>query len=80
MTAAYNAPVLLITLIAASIASGALGTGGTSPPVEPSHTSVPFNRSSFPAGFIFGAGSAAYQVPLNVDMSADFLLLLLSNL
>lgn len=22
---------------------------------------VPFNRSNFPAGFIFGAGSAAYQ-------------------
>ncbi|XP_059434255.1 vicianin hydrolase-like isoform X2 [Corylus avellana] len=28
---------------------------------KPSHYAVPFNRSSFPAGFIFGAGSAAYQ-------------------
>ncbi|XP_050284226.1 beta-glucosidase 17-like [Quercus robur] len=26
-----------------------------------SHYSMPFNRSSFPTGFIFGAGSAAYQ-------------------
>ncbi|XWS50414.1 hypothetical protein CRYUN_Cryun12cG0085600 [Craigia yunnanensis] len=26
------------------------------------HYSKPFNRSSFPAGFIFGAGSAAYQI------------------
>ena len=26
------------------------------------HYSKPFNRSCFPAGFIFGAGSAAYQV------------------
>lgn len=66
MTAAYNAPVLLVTLIAAAIAGGALGAGGSSPSVEPSHSSVPFNRSSFPAGFIFGAGSAAYQVPFRV--------------
>ncbi|KAJ4709162.1 Beta-glucosidase [Melia azedarach] len=28
---------------------------------KPSHYSMPFNRSSFPAGFTFGAGSAAYQ-------------------
>ncbi|XP_059434257.1 vicianin hydrolase-like [Corylus avellana] len=28
---------------------------------KPSHYSMPFNRSSFPADFIFGAGSAAYQ-------------------
>ncbi|KAG7025675.1 hypothetical protein SDJN02_12173, partial [Cucurbita argyrosperma subsp. argyrosperma] len=62
MAAASNAPVLLITLIAAAIAGGALADGGSSPSVEPSHTSVPFNRSSFPAGFLFGAGSAAYQL------------------
>lgn len=30
--------------------------------VEPSHYSMPFNRTSFPPGFIFGAGLAAYQV------------------
>ncbi|KAB2594667.1 vicianin hydrolase-like [Pyrus ussuriensis x Pyrus communis] len=29
--------------------------------VEPSHYSRPFNRTSFPPGFIFGAGLAAYQ-------------------
>ncbi|KAI4333179.1 hypothetical protein L6164_018017 [Bauhinia variegata] len=29
--------------------------------VQPSNYTVPFNRSSFPAGFVFGAGSAAYQ-------------------
>ncbi|KAF3451148.1 hypothetical protein FNV43_RR07239 [Rhamnella rubrinervis] len=31
--------------------------------VKPSHhSSIPFNRSSFPSDFIFGAGSAAHQV------------------
>ncbi|KAK0574882.1 hypothetical protein LWI29_030441 [Acer saccharum] len=29
--------------------------------VKPMHYSMPFNRSLFPAGFTFGAGSAAYQ-------------------
>ncbi|XP_060669944.1 vicianin hydrolase-like [Ziziphus jujuba] len=29
--------------------------------VKPSHYSMPFNRTSFPPHFIFGAGSAAYQ-------------------
>lgn len=37
-----------------------------------SHEWRPFNRSCFPPGFIFGAGSAAYQVP--------FLLLLIYTL
>lgn len=30
--------------------------------VKPLPFSIPFNRSLFPTGFIFGAGSAAYQV------------------
>lgn len=30
--------------------------------VKLSNYSIPFNRSSFPADFVFGAGSAAYQV------------------
>ncbi|XP_060670830.1 vicianin hydrolase [Ziziphus jujuba] len=33
----------------------------TTEAAQPSHYSVPFNRSSFPSDFIFGAGSAAYQ-------------------
>ncbi|KAF3450132.1 hypothetical protein FNV43_RR06212 [Rhamnella rubrinervis] len=31
-------------------------------PVTPSNSSRPFNRTLFPADFIFGAGSAAYQI------------------
>ncbi|KAF5736406.1 beta-glucosidase [Tripterygium wilfordii] len=33
----------------------------TSNGAKPSHYSMPFNRSSFPAGFVFGAGIAAHQ-------------------
>ncbi|XP_038898471.1 vicianin hydrolase-like [Benincasa hispida] len=62
MTAAYNAPVLLITVIARLLLVGLWAPAEVRPSVEPSHSSVPFNRSSFPAGFIFGAGSAAYQL------------------
>ncbi|XP_022149004.1 vicianin hydrolase-like [Momordica charantia] len=60
MAAMNIAPVILISLIAAGLAGGALADG--TPSVEPSHSTVPFNRSSFPAGFLFGAGSAAYQL------------------
>ncbi|XP_043814486.1 beta-glucosidase 17 isoform X3 [Manihot esculenta] len=40
--------------------------GGLLPSVthgtDPSHYTMPFNRTSFPSDFIFGAGSAAYQI------------------
>jgi hypothetical protein len=35
---------------------------GNSIAVTPSHDTASLNRSSFPAGFIFGTASAAYQV------------------
>ncbi|KAL5781173.1 hypothetical protein ACOSP7_006202 [Xanthoceras sorbifolium] len=38
------------------------GSLATTHAVKPSHYSMPFNRTIFPAGFIFGAGSASYQV------------------
>ncbi|CAL9003918.1 unnamed protein product [Prunus brigantina] len=43
---------LLLCLITLALSTAA---------VKPSHDSMPFNRTSFPAGFVFGAGSAAYQ-------------------
>ncbi|WRX18667.1 Glycoside hydrolase family 1 - like 10 [Theobroma cacao] len=39
-----------------------LALGATTNGANPNHYSKPFNRSSFPAGFTFGAGSAAYQI------------------
>jgi hypothetical protein len=52
---AVQGPFLLCLLALASLYACTEGA-------KPSHYSIPFNRSSFPAGFIFGAGSAAYQV------------------
>eukprot|EP00257_Ricinus_communis_P024464 XP_025011878.1 vicianin hydrolase [Ricinus communis] len=34
---------------------------GNTSATKPGHYTMPFNRSSYPSGFIFGAGSAAYQ-------------------
>ncbi|XP_017973289.1 PREDICTED: beta-glucosidase 12 isoform X2 [Theobroma cacao] len=39
-----------------------LALGATTNGANPNHYSKPFNRSSFPAGFTFGAGSGAYQI------------------
>ncbi|PQM37353.1 vicianin hydrolase [Prunus yedoensis var. nudiflora] len=48
---------LLLCLIALALSTAAAHGAA----VKPSHDSMPFNRTSFPAGFVFGAGSAAYQ-------------------
>ena len=51
--------------------------------VKPSsHRILPFNRSSFPNGFIFGAGSAAYQVLQIVStyMFIKFFIIFVSSL
>ncbi|XP_048326989.2 vicianin hydrolase-like isoform X1 [Ziziphus jujuba] len=39
----------------------AFALASTTEAVKPSHYPMPFNRSSFPADFVFGAGSSAYQ-------------------
>ena len=58
--------LLFVVAVAGFLQSGCTtvsdGINGTN--TKPSHYpySMPFNRTSFPAGFIFGAGSAAYQV------------------
>lgn len=54
-------PLLLICLIVAFVGSEGAETAAVKPTT---HYSIPFNRSSFPPSFIFGAGSAAYQVNL----------------
>ncbi|KAH9774617.1 Beta-glucosidase 17 [Citrus sinensis] len=57
--------LLFVVAVAGFLQSGCTtvsdGINGTN--TKPSHYpySMPFNRTSFPAGFIFGAGSAAYQ-------------------
>ncbi|GMY22316.1 vicianin hydrolase-like [Fagus crenata] len=51
---AIKAPLLLFLLALATFWTSTHGA-------TPTHFSVPFNRTSFPSGFIFGAGSAAYQ-------------------
>uniref|UniRef100_A0A2N9F884 Beta-glucosidase n=1 Tax=Fagus sylvatica TaxID=28930 RepID=A0A2N9F884_FAGSY len=51
---AIKAPLLLFLLALAAFWASTHGA-------TPTHYSVPFNRTSFPSGFIFGAGSAAYQ-------------------
>ncbi|KAH9710296.1 Beta-glucosidase 12 [Citrus sinensis] len=57
--------LLFVVAVAGFLQSGCTtvsdGINGTN--AKPSHYpySMPFNRTSFPAGFIFGAGSAAYQ-------------------
>ena len=50
-----RAPFLLCLLALAALCDSTQGA-------TPTHYSVPFNRTIFPTGFIFGAGSAAYQV------------------
>ncbi|XP_062174074.1 vicianin hydrolase-like isoform X2 [Alnus glutinosa] len=52
--AVNQGPLLLCLLALASLYACTEGS-------KPGHYSIPFNRSNFPAGFIFGAGSAAYQ-------------------
>ncbi|KAK8981613.1 hypothetical protein V6N11_028023 [Hibiscus sabdariffa] len=52
-----NRPLLLSVLVL-FLALGAAGPSGATA----SHTWRPFNRSCFPQGFVFGAGSAAYQI------------------
>lgn len=49
-----RAPFLLCLLALAALCDSTQGA-------TPTHYSVPFNRTIFPTGFIFGAGSAAYQ-------------------
>jgi beta-glucosidase len=41
---------------------------GNSIAVTPSHHTASLNRSSFPAGFIFGTASAAYQVSMSCSI------------
>ena len=50
-----QAPFLLCLLALAAFWTSTQGA-------KPTHYSIPFNRTSFPPGFIFGVGSAAYQV------------------
>ena len=53
---AFGGSVFLSMLVALAAAASFL--------VSSSHAYyIPFNRSSFPSGFLFGVGSAAYQVP-----------------
>ena len=52
---AIQAPFLLCLLALAGFWTSTQGA-------KPTHYSIPFNRTSFPPGFIFGVGSAAYQV------------------
>uniref|UniRef100_A0A2N9F7F9 Beta-glucosidase n=1 Tax=Fagus sylvatica TaxID=28930 RepID=A0A2N9F7F9_FAGSY len=49
-----QAPFLLCLLALAAFWTSTQGA-------KPTHYSIPFNRTSFPPGFIFGVGSAAYQ-------------------
>ncbi|GMY22312.1 vicianin hydrolase-like [Fagus crenata] len=51
---AIQAPFLLCLLALAALWTSTQGA-------KPTHYSIPFNRTSFPPGFIFGVGSAAYQ-------------------
>jgi hypothetical protein len=53
---ASKAPWMLSLVVLAALSAGKILCS------KPSHHPIPFNRSNFPAGFIFGAGSAAYQV------------------
>ena len=55
---AIQAPFLLCLLALAALWASTQGE-------KPTHYSIPFNRTSFPPGFIFGAGSSAYQVARN---------------
>ncbi|KAK7817043.1 furostanol glycoside 26-o-beta-glucosidase [Quercus suber] len=54
-----RAPFLLCLLALAALSDSTQGA-------TPTHYSVPFNRTIFPTGFIFGAGSAAYQQKLRI--------------
>ncbi|KAI4333180.1 hypothetical protein L6164_018018 [Bauhinia variegata] len=54
MAVSGKAALLLCLLSLATLLAGTESA-------QPSHFTIPFNRSSFPAGFVFGAGSAAYQ-------------------
>ena len=58
---AIKAPLLLFLLALAAFWTSTHGA-------TPTHYSVPFNRTSFPSGFIFGAGSAAYQVNMSWEL------------
>ncbi|KAK8521234.1 hypothetical protein V6N12_005144 [Hibiscus sabdariffa] len=49
---------LLSSVLLLFVALAAAGPSGATA----SHTWMPFNRSCFPQGFVFGAGSAAYQI------------------
>ncbi|XVE64323.1 hypothetical protein DITRI_Ditri07aG0092300 [Diplodiscus trichospermus] len=58
-----NQNPLFYSLLALAMAAGLLAaTDSAKAKPNPRHYSKPFNRSSFPAGFIFGTGSAAYQI------------------
>ena len=54
---------LISFFLAISLATTAT-EAAVKPKPKPKPISVPFNRSSFPHDFIFGSGSAAYQVDL----------------
>ncbi|XP_061998170.1 vicianin hydrolase-like [Rosa rugosa] len=51
--------ILICLILTALVGSSASNEAAAA--AAPRHYSIPFNRSSFPVSFIFGAGSAAYQ-------------------
>lgn len=60
--ALFPGPAMVWLLAFVLLIASRSSTGNSEAAVTPSHSSTPFNRTLFPADFILGAGSAAYQV------------------
>ncbi|VFQ76443.1 unnamed protein product [Cuscuta campestris] len=54
--------LLLLLLAAAASASSSSNNVKAAGVVPSTHFAAPFNRTSFPSDFVFGASSAAYQI------------------